>query len=348
MSDSVWARLRGHRWLPQATAVVVLAALVAGFFVVRAERRADHNAAVLARACGGVLPRDAVRDLLSGDVRWELRTGAGPRALAGCAVGGTGEDEPRLEFAAVPLADPPLKGVRAEDLAGDTPYASAPEWAREHERADTQVTVACPAGLPGHPRRVTGFRVYASLVGGPEAAAELGPAVAALANDVRERNRCGGVPVRPSDARAPAPARDDGGEREENPAPCRWFGGKTESAAGGEHAWARGCAIGLPATDVHAVSSASWWGDVLPEARTEYGAELAGLGGGAPASAVRRSYEVAAWARSRCAQGTTLHRVSVSGLDKAALAARVDGLLDRYLAAATGCRDVEVLGKVWA
>ncbi|TXS30073.1 hypothetical protein EAO71_16120 [Streptomyces sp. ms191] len=344
----MWARLRGHRWLPQATAVVVLAALVAGFFVVRAERRADHNAAVLARACGGVLPRDAVRDLLSGDVRWELRTGAGPRALAGCAVGGTGEDEPRLEFAAVPLADPPLKGVRAEDLAGDTPYASAPEWAREHERADTQVTVACPAGLPGHPRRVTGFRVYASLVGGPEAAAELGPAVAALANDVRERNRCGGVPVRPSDARAPAPARDDGGEREENPAPCRWFGGKTESAAGGEHAWARGCAIGLPATDVHAVSSASWWGDVLPEARTEYGAELAGLGGGAPASAVRRSYEVAAWARSRCAQGTTLHRVSVSGLDKAALAARVDGLLDRYLAAATGCRDVEVLGKVWA
>ncbi|MFE1228972.1 hypothetical protein [Streptomyces sp. NPDC058745] len=347
MSDSVWARGRRHRWLPPATAVVLLAALVAGFLVVRAERRADHNAAVLARACGGVLPRDVVRDLLSGDVRWELRPGAGPRALAGCTVGGTGEDDARLEFAAVPLADPPLRGVRAEDLARDTPYASAPEWARAHERADTQVTVACPAGLPGHPRPVTGFRVYASLVGGPEAA-ELAPAVAALANDVRKRNRCGGAPVRPSDARAPAPERGDDGERGETPAPCRWFGGKTESAAGGEHAWARGCAIGLPAPDVHAVSSASWWGDVLPEARTEYGAELAGLGGGAPASATRRSYEVAAWARSRCAQGTTLHRVSVSGLDKTALAARVDALLDRYLAAARGCRDIEVLGKVWA
>ncbi|MEU8524694.1 hypothetical protein AB0C77_03690 [Streptomyces sp. NPDC048629] len=363
MSDSVWTRFRRHRWLPQATAVAVLAAVFAGYLLVRAERRADHNEAVLARACGGALPAEILRGLLPDDSRWRLRTGPGPRALMACSVTGEDEDDPRLEIAAVPVLNPSLEGVTVDDVAGESPYDDAPEWADAYEQAEAQVTVACPKGLRGYARPVTAFRVHGSLLDGADAAAEVGTAVVALAEDLRERNGCGGKPVRYDDAK-PGP-RDRGASEDEDatPEPCRWFrpadlgrvpGGAPRPAQNGMHGgspeWARGCTLSFTRADGRgmSVSSASWWGVALPEVRTEYGAELAGAGrGGAPAKD-RRSYEVAAWAESVCADGRTLHRVSTSGPEPTGLTERADALLDRYLASAKDCRGTKRLGKVWA
>ncbi|MFJ7085443.1 hypothetical protein ACIQU8_19685 [Streptomyces griseus] len=57
MAASAWERFIGHRVLPKAAVVVLAAALVAGFLLVRSELRDDRNAEVLETACGGTLPR---------------------------------------------------------------------------------------------------------------------------------------------------------------------------------------------------------------------------------------------------------------------------------------------------
>lgn len=361
MAGSVWGRYRRHRWLPQATAVALLAALVAGYVLVRAERREDHNEAVLARACGGVLPGEMLRDLLPDDSRWQLRTGPGPRALMSCTITGENEDDPTLEVAAVPVLDPPLEAVTVDRISGESPYDDAPEWAEAYEEAEAQVTVGCPKGLPGYARPVTSFRVHATLRDGPDAAAEVGTAVVALAEDLREKNGCGGKPVT-YDAVKPGPrGQDDAPDEDEVPATCRWFRPADLGAAknpqparngahGGNPAWARGCALAFTRDDDlgMSVSSASWWGVALPEVRTEYGAELAAADREpSPPKEQWRSYEVVAWAESVCADGPTLHRVSTTAPEKAGLAKRVDVLLDRYLAASKDCRDTKKLGKVW-
>ncbi|CAM5574955.1 hypothetical protein SCALM49S_09765 [Streptomyces californicus] len=95
MAAAAWERFTRHRWLPKAAAAVLAAALAAGFLLVRSERRDARNAEVLETACGGVLPREAVRGLLPGDETWELRddldltgpSGRGPRTLLRCSVG---------------------------------------------------------------------------------------------------------------------------------------------------------------------------------------------------------------------------------------------------------------------
>ncbi|MFC8505793.1 hypothetical protein ACFU3J_02570 [Streptomyces sp. NPDC057411] len=364
MGDAVGARFRRPRWLPQASAVVLLAALVTGFVLVRAERRENHNTDALARACGGVLPADAVRALLPDDEWWRARTGPGPRGLVSCGVGADGGE---LDVTATPVLDAPLKGVRIEQITGD-PYEREPRWAEDHRRADVQVTVACPGGLPGYPRPVRSFRVHGSLSGETTGAAPrdaVAPAVAAVADGLRVEHRCGGASVRPADVK---PFTGGAGEAPDDPADpadadgkatpesCRWFrtadlgaGWKPtgERDRGSTHPAARGCDTGaLKGTQALGVTSASWWGELLPEVRTEYGRELAAAGQGTPPRADARSFTVAAWAEARCAEGPGLHRVSVTGSEKGGLADRADALLGRYLEAAH-CRDSKSLGTVW-
>ncbi|MEU6976119.1 MULTISPECIES: hypothetical protein [unclassified Streptomyces] len=355
MDDSAWARFRRHRRLPQATLVLLAAALIAGFVLVRAERRTSHDTDVLARACGGVLPRDAVRGLLPEDEWWDERSGPGPRGLVSCGVGA---DEGRLEVTAVPVLEAPLKGVRIEHVTGD-PYEHAPRWDGDYRLADATTTVACPGGLPGYPRPVTGFRVYGSLSG--DATDDLpreavAPAVAAVANGLRADHHCGGAPVRAADVK---PFRDAGSEEDgkDTRAACGWFspaslgpGWKPTGQAddGAAHTGARGCETGgLKGARSIGVTSASWWGELLPEVRTEYGHELATAGRSTPPPGTgRRSYTVAAWAEARCADGPALHRVSVTAQERDGLADRADTLLGRYLEAAH-CRDTKSLGTVW-
>ncbi|MFI8966285.1 hypothetical protein ACIGO8_29705 [Streptomyces sp. NPDC053493] len=361
MTGSAWARFREHRWLPQATVAVLAAAVIAGFVLVRAERREWNNEDALARACGGVLPREAVRGLLPDDEWWRVRAAPGPRDLTDCGVGG--EEGAALRVTAVPVLDAPLKGVRVEDLTGD-PYERAPGWSEEYERADAQTVVACPAGLPGVPRPVTSFRVHGTLSGdeaGADTVDEVGLAVAAVANRLRERYGCGGAPVRPADVR-PAPRPDDeaedaAGKKGEAEA-CGWFrpaylgaGWRPtgQPADGAAHAWARACWTGaLKGARTVGVTSASWWGEVLPEARTAYGRELAALDAAAAPPKNGRTATLAAWAESRCAGGPALHRVSLTAKEPAGLPAQADALLRRYLDAAHGCRDTRILGKVWS
>ncbi|MFG2329411.1 hypothetical protein ACGFMM_07280 [Streptomyces sp. NPDC048604] len=361
MSDSVWGRFRRHRWLPQATAVALLAALTAGYLVVRSERADDHNEAVLARACGGVLPAELLRGLLPADSRWELRTGPGPRSLMSCTVTGEDEDDATLRVAAAPVLDPPLEGVSVDHVTGDSPYEDAPEWAEAYEEADAQVTVGCPKGLPGYPRPVTSFRVHGSLYDGPDAGAELATAVAALAEDLRGKHGCGGRPVTYEDVKPGPRGRDDAPDDDAPPATCRWFRAEdlgpdakarpaeSGAARGGNPPWGRGCLLTFTRADGQgvSVSSATWWGAALPEARIEYGAELARLDRERAPRKGQRVHEAAAWAESVCAQGPALHRVSVSGPQRAGLDTRAERLLDRYLAASKDCRGTKRLGKVW-
>ncbi|MFI8521499.1 hypothetical protein ACIGEZ_27315 [Streptomyces sp. NPDC085481] len=353
MDDSAWVRFRRHRWLPQAALVLVAAVVIAGFVLVRGEQRDRHNEDALGRACGGVLPREDAVELLPDDSRWRLLTGPGPRGLVACSLHGEGEDDPGFSVTAEPVLDPPLKGVRAEDVVGRTPYEETPDWAREHERADERITVPCPHGLPGYPRPVTSFRVHAST--GSEAVEHLGALVAAVAEDVRTSGRCGGAPVRETDVRPVTPSGEDDAA-DGPPAECAWFRpalgpglkGAEQSAYGATHAWARACSTTLSqAGGGVAVSSASWWGEVLPEVRTEYGHELAGAGRGKAPDARAKKHELAVWAESRCAGGRTLHRLGLEGADRELLLARADALLARYLDASGDCRDTKVLGKVW-
>ncbi|CAM5537350.1 hypothetical protein SCALM49S_04144 [Streptomyces californicus] len=169
-----------------------------------------------------------------------------------------------------------------------------PRWATEHLRATTQVTADCPDGLAGCPRPVTRFRVHASLsADGAEvagAAEELSEVVAAAADHVRVRGGCGGRVVEPSDVRppAPGPAVAPYEESEEVPPSCRWFrpgmldGGDPDD--GVTHDEVDACSVRVarvkPANRLDhfaSVSSVSWRGRLLPEARTAYGAELAAL-----------------------------------------------------------------------
>ncbi|MEU7533626.1 hypothetical protein AB0B30_05805 [Streptomyces narbonensis] len=364
MSDSAWARFRRHRWLPQATLVLLFVALTAGFVLVRAEQRDRHNDDALARSCGGVLPRKDASKLLADDAWWTLRTGPGPRGLVSCTLGGDGEDDPWFTVTAEPVLDPPLKGVRVEHVIGRSAYEDEPDWAREHQRADQLVTVPCPNGLPGYARPVTSFRVHAST--NSPANEWLGALVAAVAEDVRADGRCGGAAVRDTDVRPVTPPPQEEAP-DALPAECAWFRpallgsalkGAGQSAHGATHTWAEACSttVSKPgAAGGVVVSSASWWGEVLPEVRTEYGRELAlaGRGGqptaGTPAKTTTRTttYELAVWAESRCAGGRTLHRLGLEGTDRELLAARADSLLARYLDASGDCRDTKVLGKVW-
>ncbi|MFI7895216.1 hypothetical protein ACIFUY_28740 [Streptomyces sp. CACIS-1.16CA] len=359
---------------PKAALVVLAAALVAGFLLVRSERRDAHNAAVLDTACGGVLPRATARGLLPGDETWELRgeldltgpSGRGPRTLLRCSV--EWGEYGRLELAAVPVLDVPLSGVRPRDiLAART--AKEPDWATAYRSATTQVTAGCPAGLPGYPRPVTRFRVHASLgydegseIAG--AAKEVRAAVTAVANHVRDRGGCGGPAVKPSDVRPPPePAEDPDEESGEVVPSCRWFrpellDGRARGRDDREPDGVSGddadvCSLRVPRAkpanrlDRFAeVGSVSWRGPLLPEVRTAYGAELAALSPDPAPESGEKSYTLAVWAESSCSGARTLSRVTV-GTAAAALAAdRVDRILAAYLAA-SDCRAVKVLGKVW-
>lgn len=375
MAATAWERFTGHRVLPKATAVVLAAVLVAGFLLVRSERRDAHNAEVLETACGGVLPAETVRGLLPGDEAWELHddldltgpTGRGPRTLLRCSLGwGDHErgESGSLELAAVPVLDVPLSGVRPEDVISAN-TAKEPRWATAYLRATTQVTAGCPAGLPGYPRPVTRFRVHASLdADGSEVAGELGDAVAAVANHVRDRGRCGGTAVEPSDVRPPPePEAEDSEDSEEVPQACRWFrpgmldgrarvrDDRAPRGVTGDDADA--CSLSVPRAkpanrlDHFAeVSSVSWRGPLVPEARTAYGVELAALSPAAEPGSGEESYELAVWAESSCSGGRTLSRVTVETAAAALAADRADRILDAYLAA-SDCHAVKVLGKVW-
>ncbi|ALO06432.1 hypothetical protein AQF52_0835 [Streptomyces venezuelae] len=358
MSDSAWARFRRHRWLSQATLTLLLVALTAGFVLVRAEQRDRHNEDALTRACGGVLPRKDAAKLLADDAWWTLRTGPGPRGLVSCTLGGDGQGDPWFTVTAEPVLAAPLKGVRVEHIVGRTAYEDEPDWAREHERADQLVTVPCPNGLPGYARPVTSFRVHAAT--DSPASEWLGTLVAAVAEGLRADGRCGGDPVRDTDVRPVTPAPQDDAP-DSPPAECAWFRpallgsalkGAELSAEGATHAWARACSTTVtkpgPAGGA-VVSSASWWGEALPEVRTEYGRELAlaGRGGQPAAGTTKKAYELAVWAEGRCAGGRTLHRLGLEGTDRELLAARADALLARYLDASGDCGDTKVLGKVW-
>ncbi|PVC85904.1 hypothetical protein DBP20_13680 [Streptomyces sp. CS131] len=374
MLAAAWQRFIGHRVAPKAALVVLAAALVAGFLLVRSERRDAHNAAVLDTACGGVLPRATVRGLLPGDETWELRgeldltgpSGRGPRTLLRCSV--EWGEYGRLELAAVPVLDVPLSGVRPRDiLAART--AKEPDWATAYRSATTQVTAGCPAGLPGYPRPVTRFRVHASLgydegseIAG--AAKEVRAAVTAVANHVRDRGGCGGPAVKLSDVRPPPePAEDPDEESGEVVPSCRWFrpellDGRARGRDDREPDGVTGddadvCSLRVPRAkpanrlDRFAeVGSVSWRGPLLPEVRTAYGAELAALSRAPEPESGEKSYTLAVWAESSCSGARTLSRVTV-GTAAAALAAdRVDRILAAYLAA-SDCRAVKVLGKVW-
>ncbi|MGO4635466.1 hypothetical protein AB4225_31730 [Streptomyces sp. 2RAF24] len=364
MDSSAWARFRRHRWLPQATLVLLAAALITGFVLVRAELRARHNADALARACGGVLPRDAVRGLLPDAHWWDERSGPGPRGLVSCGVGVDepgGDEDVRLDVAATPVLETPLQGVTVEHVSGD-PEARTPRWADDYRRADATTTVACPRGLPGYARPVTAFRVYGTLSTVGDAAppgwlARIGEAVAAVANDLRAAHRCGGSPVRPADVRpVPRTEPDSDADAKDTRAACGWFrpaylgpGWQPtgQPDRGATHPGARACVSeGLKGRQTLGVTSASWWGELLPEVRTEYGHELAVAGRGSAPRADRRAYTVAAWAEARCADGPALHRVSVTGKERDGLADRAGALLGRYLEAAH-CRDTKTLGTVW-
>ncbi|MFJ9108900.1 hypothetical protein [Streptomyces sp. NPDC102283] len=378
MAATAWERFIGHRVLPKATAMVLAAVLVAGFLLVRSERRDAHNAGVLDTACGGVLPAGTVRGLLPGDETWELRddldltgpSGRGPRTLLRCSLewgdhGGGGSGG--LELAAVPVLDVPLSGVRPRDiLAART--AEEPDWATAYRTATTQVTADCPAGLPGYPRPVTRFRVHASLdADGSQVAGELGDAVAAVANHVRDRGRCGGTAVEPSDVRPPPePEAEDSEESEDSeevPQACRWFrpemldgrarGRDDREPDGVTGDDADACSLSVrraePANRLdHAalVSSVSWRGPLLPEARTAYGSELAALSRAPEPESGEKSYVLAVWAESSCSGARTLSRVTVETAAPALAADRADRILDAYLAS-SACRAVKVLGKVW-
>ncbi|MFI1251726.1 hypothetical protein ACH4TY_34250 [Streptomyces anulatus] len=373
---AAWERFVGHRWLPKAAVVVLAAVLVAAFLLVRSERRDAHNAGVLETACGGVLPRETVRGLLPGDETWELRSdldltgpsGRGPRTLVRCSLdwgeyGG-------LELAAVPVLDVPLSGVRPRDILS-AGTAKEPDWATAYRTATAQVTVGCPAGLPGYPRPVTRFRVHASLnhEDGSEvagAAKELGTVVTAVADHVRDRGGCGGPAVKPSDV-GPGPGRvaesSEGSEdSDEVPRACRWFrpgtlDGKWDPAGpdadGVTSDDADACSLSVRRTkpanryDLAAgVSSVSWRGPLLPEVRTAYGAELAALSPAPEPRSGEKSYVLAVWAESSCSGARTLSRVRVETAASALAADRADRILDAYLAS-SDCRAVKVLGKVW-
>lgn len=361
MSEAAWARFRRHRWLPQAALVLLAAALITGFVLVRAERRASHNTDTLGRACGGVLPRDAVRDLLPEDGTWQERTGPGPRGLVSCGIGVAGGEGGWVQVTATPVLEAPLKGVRVEDVTGD-PYESAPRWADEDLRADSRTTVACPNGLPGYARPVRSFRVHGSLSTVGDAAPEgwsarLAETVAAVAEELRRDHRCGGSPVRAADVR-PVPRGGSDADADEKGAreACGWFrpgylGAGWKPAGqrdrGAVHPSARGCDTGgLKGREALGVTSASWWGELLPEVRTEYGRELAAAGRGAAPAADRRSYTVAAWAEARCGGAPGLHRVSLTAREPDGLADLAEALLGRYLDAAR-CRATKNLGTVW-
>jgi hypothetical protein len=373
VAATAWERFIGHRVLPKATAVVLAAVLVAGFLLVRSERRDAHNAGVLDTACGGVLPREVVRGLLPGDETWELRedldltgpSGRGPRTLLRCSLN-WGEDG-KLDLAAVPVLDVPLSGVRLRDVLSAS-TAKQPRWATAYLRATTQVTAACSAGLPGYPRPVTRFRVHASFgADGSQdvrAAGELGDAVAEVANHVRDRGRCGGTAVEPSDVRPPSrPAGDGAEESYEVPPACRWFRpgmldgkawGRDDREPDGVAADdADACSLRVPRAkpanrlDHFAeVSSVSWRGPLLSEARTAYGAELAALSRDPEPGSGEKSYVLAVWAESSCSGARTLSRVTVTTAASALAADRADRLLDAYLTS-SGCRAAKVLGKVW-
>ncbi|MER8264547.1 hypothetical protein ABT007_10135 [Streptomyces griseus] len=371
---AAWGRFTGHRWLPRAAVVVLAAALVAGFLLVRSERRDSHNAEVLDTACGGVLPEETVRGLLPGDETWELHgdldltgpSGPGPRTLLRCSLnwGASGG----LELAAVPVLDVPLSGVRPTDLLS-AGAAKEPDWATAYRTATTQVTADCPAGLPGYPHRVTRFRVHASLDDAdgsevPGEARELGAVVTAAANHVRDRGGCGGPAVEPADVRPPpGPVEDPEEESGEVPPSCRWFrpamlDGRAGGHDGGKPGGVTGddadvCSLRVPRAkpanrrDHFAqVVSVSWRGPLLPEARTAYGAELAALSRAPEPERGEEAYTLAVWAESSCSDTRTLSRVTVGTASSALAADRADRILDAYLAS-SDCRAVKVLGKVW-
>lgn len=378
MVAAAWERFIGHRVLPKAALVVLAAALVAGFLLVRSERRDAHNAEVLETACGGVLPRGAVRGLLPGDETWELDddldlTGPyerGPRTLLRCSVEWNeywGDASGSLEVAAVPVLDVAPPGVRLWEVLSAS-ATKEPRWATAYRRATTNITADCPSGLPGYPRPVTRFRVHASLRGdGSEAAGapeRLRGAVAAVANHVRYRGGCGGTAVKPSDVRLwPADAEAGPEDSAEVPPACRWF--RPELVDGKKPAPDGPAPRGVTGDDVDAcslrvprakpanrldhfaeVSSVSWQGSLLPDARTAYGAELAALSRAPEPKSGEKSYTLTVWAESSCSGARTLSRVTVTTAASALAAGRADRVLDAYLAAAD-CRAVKVLGKVW-
>jgi hypothetical protein len=94
------------------------------------------------------------------------------------------------------------------------------------------------------------------------------------------------------------------------------------------------------------VSSVSWRGPLLSEARTAYGAELAALSRDPEPGSGEKSYVLAVWAESSCSGARTLSRVTVTTAASALAADRADRLLDAYLTS-SGCRAAKVLGKVW-
>ncbi|WP_307819321.1 hypothetical protein [Streptomyces sp. MBT67] len=358
---AAWERFIGHRVLPKAALVVLAAALVAGFLLVRSERRDAHNAEVLDTACGGVLPRAAISGLLPGDETWELYrdldltgpSGRGPRTLLRCSVQWDefwGDASGSLELAAVPVLDFAPTGVRLRDILSAS-AAKEPRWATAYLDATTR------------------FRVHASLQGdGAEVAGapeKLRGAVAAAANHIRDRGGCGGPAVKPSDVRPPptGPAEDPDEESDAVPPSCRWFRpGMLDGRA-----WGRddrepdgvtgddvdACSLSVPRAKpanrldhVAEVGSVSWRGPLLPEVRTAYGAELAALSGAPEPESGEKSYTLAVWAESSCSGARTLSRVTVTTAESALAAGRADRILAAYLAA-SDCRAVKVLGKVW-
>ncbi len=323
----------------------------------------------------GVLPRATVRGLLPGDETWELRgeldltgpSGRGPRTPLRCSV--EWGEYGRLELAAVPVLDVPLSGVRPLGHPGDEDRGGTGLGHRVPQRHHPG-----HRRLPGRsarlPRPVTRFRVHASLgyEEGSEiagAAKEVRAAVTAVANHVRDRGGCGGPAVKPSDVRGPPPepVEDPDEESGEVVPSCRWFrpellDGRARGRDDREPDGVTGddadvCSLRVPRAEpanrldhFAEVGSVSWRGPLLPEVRTAYGAELAALSRAPEPESGEKSYTLAVWAESSCSGARTLSRVTV-GTAAAALAAdRADRILAAYLAA-SDCRAVKVLGKVW-
>ncbi|MEU3303288.1 hypothetical protein ABZ729_26270 [Streptomyces sp. NPDC006678] len=373
MADTVWARFRRHRWLPQMSVVVLLVAGVVWYGFHRVQEREESNASLLSRACAGQLPR-SLGEVVPDDARWQVaedsvpvaRAGYGARELMTCVIKwdagrkATG----RLSVVAVPLPEAPLRGVRIGELTGRA-TEEPPEWLEKSpEFATRTTTVACPSGLPGLPQPATRFRVSGRLdVDGSRADAALTQTLAAVANHVRRAADCTGSAVRAADVREIPQDDDDQDGSDKDGAKtrpsCAWFApaalglGKPAGWPGTDGSydglpWAEACRLEATTQDggkPNVVTSGRWWGEALAEARVEYGAELAALGNAAP-SGKRRNYELALWAESVCEGRKVLQRVSAVSTAEDGLPEWVDRLGDRYLPTA-GCRDTKVLGKVW-
>ncbi len=344
---------RERKWLPYVMAggllALVLAGVVAWFSVGRAQQRAD-NLDQLARACGGLLPREQLRGFVPGDSAGVLEEygtmldpGQESRALLDCSLSwGAGRWEPEA-----------LVQVRAEALIatqvaeadtgsrsiGDFPMP-LPAGARGGSGADDRVVgsevsaslqVECPGGLRGRSQASTRFQVSVELPSAADSEYDVSDTdrllaartAVGVANWVIERQDCGREPIR-TDA-SPRPA--------EGPVPtklCAWLDPQALEFAAEEWEFSGdgtydpragfctgsiagyGAPTGMP---VVAVRAESWSGEFARGAYERH-AYVGTVPGRRASSSVIKSSEfpptLALWAESVCDGGPSYHRVAVT------------------------------------